>query len=98
MNYVTQQLIYRFYRKLRKCLCYIYNSLMKFVNFYVQDRVHITQNTLFSHNLSSAKLECRQVETVKYRKMRLISIINIYPRWRSYVKITVDIFFYCKLD
>ena len=75
------------------CLCYIHNSLMKFVNVYVQDRVHITQNTLFlticayntehtiSHNLSSAKREYRQVDTVKYCKMRLIiSIINIYPR------------------
>ena len=28
-------------------MCYIHNSLMKFVNVYVQDRVHITQNTLF---------------------------------------------------
>ena len=28
-------------------MCDIYNSLMKFENVYVQDRVHITQNTLF---------------------------------------------------
>ena len=72
-----------FYCKLRKCLFYIHvhNSLMKFVNVYVQDMVHIIQNTLFLTNFHRPSLNAVMLfKTVKYWKMRLISIMNIYPR------------------
>ena len=56
--------LFRFYYQLHKYLCYMHASLQKFLNVYLQGRVHIIHD--ISHNHS-----------VKYWKMRLIGNINI---------------------